>query len=100
MRHLAACCDAEQCTATSESNAKSASQFGMRLGIQCAFCCASFMIILLVIGVMDIRLMAILAVAIAIEKLWPQQRRIAIAFGILMISAGIVTLIKMFSPLL
>jgi len=42
---------------------------GMYLGLRCAACCAGLMLVLLAIGVMDLRAMAFITAAITIERL-------------------------------
>jgi predicted metal-binding membrane protein len=47
------------------------------------------MAILLVIGVMELRVMAVVAAAITIERLVPAGERIARAIGVVIIGAGL-----------
>ena len=61
----------------------------MRLGIQCTYCCANLMVIPLVIGVMDLRAMALATAAITIERLAPAGERMARAIGAMVIGAGL-----------
>ena len=62
----------------------------MRLGLHCSFCCLGLMAILLVIGVMDLRAMAVVAVAITVEHLAPGDgERVARAIGALVIGVGL-----------
>jgi predicted metal-binding membrane protein len=65
---------------------------GLRLGVNCILCCASFMTILLVTGVMNLTAMAIVAAAITIERFVPSPERAARAIGVIVIAAGILTL--------
>jgi predicted metal-binding membrane protein len=62
---------------------------GMRLAIRCAMCCAGFMTILIVAGVMDLRVMAVVTAAITVERLAPDPPRVARVLGVLMIAAGV-----------
>jgi predicted metal-binding membrane protein len=62
---------------------------GLRLGLHCSYCCAGPMAILLVIGVMELRVMAVVAAAITIERLVPAGERIARAIGVVIIGAGL-----------
>ncbi len=70
----------------------SAWRHGLRLGMNCILCCASFMTILLVTGVMNLTAMAIVAAAITIERFVPSPQRAARAIGVIVIAAGILTL--------
>ena len=54
---------------------------GLRLGLHCSRYCAGLMAILLVIGVMDLRAMAVVAAAITVERLAPAGERVARAIG-------------------
>jgi predicted metal-binding membrane protein len=62
---------------------------GVRLGLHCAYCCANLMLILLVMGVMDLRVMALVTAAIAIERLAPGGERVARAVGVVVVGSGV-----------
>jgi|SRR6185503_19717204 len=62
---------------------------GVRFGLNCVQCCFALVIILLVIGVMDLRVMAVVAVAITVERLLPAGERIARITGVVAITAGL-----------
>jgi predicted metal-binding membrane protein len=47
------------------------------------------MAILLVTGVMDLRMMAVVAAAITVERLAPAGERIAQAIGVVVVGAGL-----------
>ena len=64
-------------------------RYGLRLGLHCSLCCASLMAILLVIGVMDLLVMAVVAAAITVERLAPAGERIARAIGAGAVGAGL-----------
>jgi len=74
---------------TLPANAGPAWRHGLRLGLHCSRCCFGQMAILLVVGVMDLRAMAVVAVAISIERLAPAGQRVAIATGAVAIVAGL-----------
>ena len=61
---------------------------GVQLGLRCNYCCASLTAILLVIGVMDLRAMAVVMTAISAERLLPASRFWARVFGALAMVAG------------
>jgi predicted metal-binding membrane protein len=63
-------------------------RYGRRLGLQCSRACAGLTAILLVIGVMDLRAMALVAAAISAERLAPSGERVARAVGAAAIVAG------------
>jgi predicted metal-binding membrane protein len=62
---------------------------GLRLGLRCSRCCAGLMAILLVIGVMDLRAMAVVAGAITVERLASAGERVARAIGAVIIGTGL-----------
>lgn len=68
-------------------------QHGLRLGLQCTACCANLMAIPLVVGVMDLRAMAVTTAAITLERLAPAGQRVARVVGVVMIGAGLALLV-------
>jgi predicted metal-binding membrane protein len=87
--HLAYCREAPGRAGTPTAGAGSAWRQGLSLGLHCSQCCAGLMAILLVIGVMDLRAMAVVAAAIAIERLAPAGERAARAIGVAVVGAGV-----------
>jgi predicted metal-binding membrane protein len=71
------------------ANAGVAWRHGLRLGFHCLQCCAGLTAVLLVIGVMDLRAMAIVTALIAAERLAPVGLRTAQAIGALTIAGAI-----------
>jgi predicted metal-binding membrane protein len=69
-------------------------QYGVRLGVHCCLCCSGFMLILLVTGVMDLGIMAIVAAAITVERLAPRPERVARAAGVVIVVAGILMIVR------
>ena len=61
---------------------------GLRLAIHCARCCGNLMAILLVIGAMDTRAMAVVTAAITAERFAPAGERVARAIGVVVVAAG------------
>ncbi|TMA13289.1 MAG: DUF2182 domain-containing protein, partial [Deltaproteobacteria bacterium] len=55
----------------------------------CSHCCVGLMAILLVIGVMDLRAMAVVAAAITVERLAPAGERVARGTGAVVVGAGL-----------
>jgi predicted metal-binding membrane protein len=87
--HLACCRAAPGRGRTLPADAGTALRHGLRLGLHCAHCCAGLMAILLVIGVMDLRAMAVVAAAITVERLAPAGERVARAIGAVVVAAGL-----------
>ncbi len=88
-RHLHCCRQMPGPGRTLPADAGTAWRHGLRLGLHCARCCAGLMAILLVIGVMDLRAMAVVGTAITIERLAPSGQRIARAIGAVVVGAGL-----------
>jgi predicted metal-binding membrane protein len=76
------------------ADAGTALQHGLRLGFECATCCANWMAILLVIGVMDLRAMVLVTVAITAERLAPRADRVAQALGVAAVAAGLLSIVQ------
>lgn len=87
-RQLDCCRDAPGPGALSPG-AAAAWRHGLRLGMRCSQCCAGLMAILLVIGVMDLRAMAVVAGAITVERLAPAGKRVARVIGAVIIGNGL-----------
>jgi predicted metal-binding membrane protein len=87
-RRLDCCRDASGPGALSPG-AVAAWRHGLRLGLHCSQCCAGLMTILLVIGVMDLRAMAMVAGAITVERLAPAGERVARAIGAVVVGTGL-----------
>jgi predicted metal-binding membrane protein len=88
-RHLVCCREAPGRGRTLPADAGTAWRHGLRLGVHCSHCCAGLIAILLVIGVMDLRGMAVVAAAITVERLAPAGERVARALGAVVVVAGI-----------
>jgi predicted metal-binding membrane protein len=89
-RHLACCREASAFARAGVSASYGETwSHGLRLGLHCSHCCAGPMAILLVMGVMDLRAMAVVAAAITVERLAPAGEHIARAIGVVVIGAGL-----------
>jgi predicted metal-binding membrane protein len=88
-RHLACCREMPGRGRTLPADAGTAWRYGVRLGLHCARCCVGLMAILLVLGVMDLRAMAVVAAAITVERLAPAGERVAQVTGTVVIVAGL-----------
>jgi predicted metal-binding membrane protein len=86
--HQLACCRPKR-GHTLPADAGTAWRHGMRLGLQCSQCSAGLMAILLVIGVMDIGAMAVVTIAMTVERLAPAGELVARAIGIVAVGAGL-----------
>lgn len=89
-RHLACCRGSHACRAASPATIASAWRHGLHLGLHCCHCCAGLTAILLVLGVMDLRAMAIVTAAITAERVAPAGQRVAQAIGAVAVGAGMV----------
>jgi predicted metal-binding membrane protein len=72
----------------------------MRLGVHCAQCCAGLIAILLVIGVMNVGAMAVVAVAITVERLMPAGERVARIIGAITVTTGMLIIAVTLLPAL
>jgi predicted metal-binding membrane protein len=89
-RHLAWCRQAPGCCVALPADSSTAWRHGVRLGFHCIHCCAGPMAILLVIGIMDLRAMAVVAAAITVERIAPAGERVARAIGAVVVAAGLI----------
>ena len=87
--HLACCRGAPGRGRTLPADAGTAWRHGLRLGLHCSYCCAGLTAILLVIGIMELRAMAVVAAAITLERLAPAGERVARAIGVVIVGAGL-----------
>jgi predicted metal-binding membrane protein len=87
-RLLACCREAPGRGRALPADSGTAWRLGLRLGLHCSYCCAPPMAILLVVGVMDLRAMALVAAAITAERLAPAGERIAQVIGGVALVAG------------
>ncbi len=88
-RRLACCRGSLRIGCAVPSNEATAWRYGLRLGLDCAICCANLMVLLLVLGVMDLRAMAVVAAAITLERLAPEGRRFERVLGALVVAFGL-----------
>jgi predicted metal-binding membrane protein len=93
-RQLACCREAPAHGQALRADAATALRHGLRLGLHCIRCCGSLMAILLVIGVMDLRAMAVVTAAITVERLAPPGARAAQTIGIIIVAAGLLLIAR------
>jgi len=85
--HLACCREAPGRGRTLPADPGTAWRHGLRLGLHCGYRCAGLTAILLAIGVMDLRAMAVVTAAITVERLAPASERVARAIGAVVVGA-------------
>jgi predicted metal-binding membrane protein len=85
--HLTRCREAPGRALPAEAG--TAWRHGLRLGLHCSCSCAGLMAILLAIGVMDLRAMAVVTAAITVERLAPAGEHVARAIGGVAVGAGV-----------
>jgi predicted metal-binding membrane protein len=88
-RQLACCREAPGRGRTLPADAGTAWRHGLRLGLHCSCCCAGLTAILLVIGLMDPRAMAVVTAAITVERLAPAGEHVARAIGAVAVGTGL-----------
>jgi predicted metal-binding membrane protein len=87
--HLARCRPASRREAALPADARGAWRYGVRLGLHCSRACAGLTAILLAIGVMDLRAMALVAAVTTAERLAPSGERVAWAAGAVSVLTGV-----------
>jgi predicted metal-binding membrane protein len=92
--HLAWCREAPRHAPAPLAGAGTAWRYGLRLGLHCSQCCAGLMAVLLVIGVMELRAMAVVGAAITIERLAPAGERVARVTGAVAVGAGLILIVR------
>ncbi|HXU31287.1 MAG TPA: DUF2182 domain-containing protein [Thermoanaerobaculia bacterium] len=93
-RQLASCRKAPRHGRPLEADAGTAWRHGLRLGLHCIYCCAPLTLILLGLGVMDLRAMAVVTAGITVERLAPAGERIAQALGAVVVGAGLLLIAR------
>jgi len=88
-RHLACCRQAPGHGGRLPAGTGTAWRHGLRLGLHCSYCCAGPMAILVSLGVMDLRVMAVVTAAITAERHAPAAERVARAIGVIVVGAGL-----------
>ena len=89
--HLA--CFREAAAHSLPADAAAALRHGLRLGLHCSACSAGLTAILLVSGMMDMRVMALVTATITLERLAPAGAQVARAIGAAAIAAGLLLII-------
>jgi predicted metal-binding membrane protein len=92
--HLACCRETPGRCRTLPTDAGTAWRYGVRLGLHCSYCCVGLTTILLVMGVMDLRAMAVVAAAITVERLALAGEHVARAIGAVVVGAGLLLIAR------
>lgn len=87
--HLACCRNTPERGALLPDDAGTAWRHGMCLGLHCCYCCFGPMMILLVCGIMDLRVMAVVTTAITLERLAPAGAHVARAIRVVTVGTGL-----------
>jgi len=93
-RRIACWSDASVLGRAPATDTGSAWRHGLRLGSQCVHACVGLMAISLLMGMMDFRVMAVVAAAIVAERFAPSGARIARAIGVVIIAAGLFLVVR------
>ncbi|MGU7814914.1 copper chaperone [Burkholderia sp. AW49-1] len=90
-RRLACCRHApdDACAGWAGGGAAVAWWYGVRTALRCGACCGNLMAVALAAGMMDLRVMAVMTVAIAAERLAPGGERVARIVGGVAIGTGV-----------
>jgi predicted metal-binding membrane protein len=92
--HLACCREAPGHGCTLPADAGTAWRQGVRFGLHCGLSCANLTAILLVIGVMDLRAMAVVTMAITAERLASSGEHAARTIGAVVVGAGLLLIVR------
>jgi predicted metal-binding membrane protein len=92
--HLACCREAPGRCRTLPADAGTAWRYGVRLGLHCSYCCVGLTAILLVMGVMDLRAMAVVTAVITVERLALAGERVVRAIGAVVVGAGLLLIAR------
>ena len=93
-RHLAGCRGGPGRDRVMPAGAGTAWRHGLRLGLHCSYSSAAATIVLLVLGLMDLRAMAAVTAAITAERLAPAGERVAHVIGAVVVGAGAVLIAR------
>ncbi len=88
-RHLTCCRESPGRGRTLPADAGTAWRHGLRVGLHCSYSSAGLTAILIVAGVMDLRVMAVVTAAVTAERLAPSGERVARAIGAVVIGTGL-----------
>jgi predicted metal-binding membrane protein len=90
-QHLV-CCRAPAAYETMLTSTHSPWRAGVRLGVHCVGCCANLTLLLLVLGMMDLRAMTAVTIAVTLERRAPIRWRTHKIIGIALVASGLSTI--------
>jgi predicted metal-binding membrane protein len=93
-QQLARCHGSRQQDCRRPVNVRDAWRCGTRLGLQCIRCCGNLMALPLLLGMMDLRVMAAVTAAVALERLARPNTKAAVAIGAVVVTVGLDILVK------
>lgn len=93
-RRLTCCRHAATCVHPPHAETGAAWRHGVRAAIRCGACCGNLMAVALAAGMMDLRVMAVVTVAIAAERLVPAGGQVARIVGGVAIGGGMVMIVR------
>jgi predicted metal-binding membrane protein len=82
------------CAAPTSLDAASVFRHGVGFGVQCTLCCTGLMAVLLVAGMMNLAVVALVAAAITLERLAPRPEWTARAIGIVIAGIGVLAVVR------
>ena len=92
--HLVCCREMPARDRALPADGRTAWRQGVRFGFHCGLSCANLTAILLVVGVMDLRAMALVTAAITAERLAPAGKSVARAIGVFIVGAGLLLILR------
>ncbi|CAB3972253.1 membrane protein [Burkholderia aenigmatica] len=93
-RRLACCRPAATCVHRPRVDAGTAWRYGVRAAMRCGMCCGNLMAVALAAGMMDLRVMAAVTLAIAAERLVPVGGRVARIVGCVAVGGGVAMIVR------
>jgi predicted metal-binding membrane protein len=93
-RRLSFCREMPGCCDRPSASRRAAWRHGLRLGLHCVHCCAGLTAILIAVGIMDLRAMALVTVAITLERLTPARMRAAEVIGAATLGVGLFIIVQ------
>jgi predicted metal-binding membrane protein len=93
-RHLACCREMPGSGRTLRADARTAFLHGLRLGLHCSCCTAGLTAILLALGVMDLKVMAVVTAATTVERLAHVGQRVARGIGAVGVASGLLLIAR------
>jgi predicted metal-binding membrane protein len=97
--HLACCREAPGRKCVLPANPVAAWKLGLQFGFHCGISCANLTVVLLVLGIMDLRAMAAVTTAITAERLAPGGQRAARTVGAIVAAAGLLLIVRAVKPM-